>query len=86
MNNEHTPGFYILEEYRCTRALETMRHIAKYAPNACEDCVRSLYDYINVMENIDTHHAQKIENVINQAYNKQQHKNTFFQKIIQKLK
>ncbi len=86
MNNEHTPGFYIIEEYRCARAFETMRHIAKYKPDTCEDQLNSLYDYINAMENIDTHHTKKIDKIVNLAYNKLQQKSNFMQKILQKLK
>ncbi len=79
MNNEHTPGFYAIEEYRCKRiynAISNNQPISDY-------CINITFDRINAIQNRPVYKDISIDYAEEIAYKQ---KKKFFQKLIQHIK
>ena len=84
MHNNHTPGFYKLEEYRCTRIYED---IHTFASNT-NYCVNIISDRINARQNVPHNNETIVNQAEHLAYKQLQEKRkiTIFQKIKQFIK
>ena len=86
MDNTHTQGFYILEDYRCKNAYNAMRLFAQNDPIISDYCVNITFDRINVIQNLNTYTETEISQAESVAYNTKKKTKNFFQKIAEKLR
>lgn len=84
MNNKHTPGFYIIEEYRCKKLYDIMRTRALNNIENADFCCNITLDRMNTVQNIDCPEQAKVDRAETSAYkelNKRHQTN-----LIEKLK
>lgn len=83
MNNEHTPGFYAIEEYRCKRIYNAIcNHTSNNQPIS-DYCTNITFDRINAIQNRPVYKDISIDYAEEIAYKQ---KKKFFQKLIQRIK
>ncbi len=68
MNNEHTPGFYILEKYRCKKLYDITHKYTSCNVNNIKYCCDIIYDYKNTVQNINMPEYTEIGRTESYAY------------------
>ena len=88
MNNNHTPGFYILEEERCRREYENIRKFANINPTFANDYANIMLDRINILQNRPETELYQSQLAEISAYKQLQHnkKTTLLQKLKELIK
>ena len=84
MNNQHTPGFYIIEEYRCKRLYDIVRNYTPNNTNNADFCCNITFDRMNTVQNINYPEQVKIDRAETIAYQIQ--KTKWQTKLLERLR
>ena len=84
MNNQHTPGFYIIEEYRCNRLYDIVRNHTSNNTNNADFCCNITFDRMNTVQNINYPEQGKIDRAETIAYQIQ--KTKWQTKLLERLR
>ena len=88
MNNEHTPGFYAIEEYRCMHAHDALKSFMANHPRVSEYYVNIMFDCINAVQDSPVAASVQVDQAEIRAYRKTPNtlKNLILQKLLNRIK
>ncbi len=85
MNNEHTPGFYAVEEYRCMHAHNAVKAYTSTCPENSDYRIKILFDCINAVQNSPTAQGIQVDRAEDKIYRKTQ-KESILMKLLNRTK
>ena len=85
MNNEHTPGFYAVEEYRCMHAHNAVKAYSSTCPETSDYCINILFDCINAVQNCPTAQGIQVDCAEDKIYRTTQ-KESILKKLLNRTK